>query len=113
MATRKMSSAKLRTLSSRSRRSAQKVFLTCSTDCLPMSAWKSICSASSRDLRRVPMIAFTLSTLLCLIFYFADFLLWLQRAFEGGQFEGGQGGFVSLVAHLEAGAVDGLDRKGV
>ena len=32
----------------------------------------------------------------------------MERAFEGGEFEGGEGGFVSLVAHFEAGAVDGL-----
>ena len=36
-------------------RSPQKVRWTSSAGCFPRSAWNSICSASSRDLRRVPM----------------------------------------------------------
>src|SRR3954468_9303227 len=52
---RNRSSANPRTSSSTSLRSPQKVLRTCSAVCFPISNWKSICKANSRDLRRVPM----------------------------------------------------------
>ena len=54
VARRKRSSAKPRTSSSTLVRSFQNVVRTISGVCFPISAWKSICRTSSRDLRRVP-----------------------------------------------------------
>ena len=53
--------------------------------------------ASSRDLRRVPIISFTCASCPCCEF-----------ALDGDHLDGGDGGFEALVAGFEAGAVEGL-----
>ena len=55
VATRNRSSANPRTSALAVPCSAQNVRRTCSASCFPISDWNSICSASSRDLRRVPI----------------------------------------------------------
>ena len=64
--------------------------------CLPRSPWKSICMASSRDLRRVPIISLPGCSVGC------------EFALDGDHFDGGDGGFEAFVAGFEAGAVEGL-----
>src|SRR4051812_43754393 len=60
-----------------------------------MSDWKSICSASSRACRRLPDLA-AIRGPAC------------ELAFEGNHFDCSDGGFPSLIAALQASAVDGL-----
>src|SRR5256885_183196 len=71
--------------------------------CLLMSHWKSICMANSRALVRRDTL---LSTRLSGWRYFRGCRA--QFAGEVGHLDGGKAGLKSLIATLEAGAIDGL-----
>src|SRR5579864_3768452 len=99
-ATRKRSSAKPRVSESRVARSFQKVLLTSSAVCLPISPWKSICKQSSRDLRRVPILfsrALTLPSGCAAGF-----------SFQANHLHRGESGLKAFVTGLQPGAIQCL-----